>query len=76
MSVIIFQSYVESLHKSGFVPDHKYAKDSLISLVRKGRIALPDYFIFVRCNSPDIYLKRQTREISVDALRGNDALSF
>lgn len=76
MSVILFQKYMKHLAISGQFDAYEYAKVLFKDLLLKNQIMLPDFLVFVRCQSAEIYNQRQNREISVDFLRGEDARSF
>jgi deoxyadenosine/deoxycytidine kinase len=76
ISVVLFQKYMKHLNVSGQFDAYHYAKTLFVDLLEKNRIALPDFFVYVRCSNAEIYKQRQGREISVESLRGEDAQVF
>lgn len=76
MSVVLFQKYMKHLSLPGEHDAYDYAKKLFADLLGKNQIALPDYFVYIQCDSLATYFQRQSREISVDSLRGEKALKF
>ena len=76
VSIILFQKYIRYLATPGEYNAYDYAKSLFTDLLSNDRVALPDYLVYVHCDSIATYLRRQEREISVGLLRGEDALKF
>lgn len=75
-STILFQKYMKHLNISGEYNSYEYTKRYHLRLLEQGKILLPDFFVYVKCKSLEVYASRLSREISVDYLRSKEAKLF
>lgn len=76
LSAIIFQKYMKYLNIPGEYNSYEYMKKQSFELLRQKKIFLPDYLVFVKCKSLDIYFLRQNRVISVELLKSKKAKEY